>query len=258
MSATSKQAGRQDDLRTQSAQAGCVEQSKFAPIQFYGGYQVYSESGVDLTLLRENLKRSIIQRWENNCRMVRLIDGFGKTEPSQDPKATRNGGRTVLLDMPGILQLLNTHRVEFVVIGGLAMISHGSAYVTKDVDVCYSRSPENIAALAAACASVHPYLRGAPPGLPFRFDPLTIQAGLNFTLTTELGDVDLLGEVSGIGTYDKVVAMSAEREIYGLRIRILSLEGLIAAKKAAGRTKDKLHLLELEELKKMRDEGTNS
>ncbi len=216
MSATSKQAGRQDDLRTQSAQAGCVEQSKFAPIQFYGGYQVYSESGVDLTLLRENLKRSIIQRWENNCRMVRLIDGFGKTEPSQDPKATRNGGRTVLLDMPGILQLLNTHRVEFVVIGGLAMISHGSAYVTKDVDVCYSRSPENIAALAYISLS------------------------------------------SDIGTYDKVVAMSAEREIYGLRIRILSLEGLIAAKKAAGRTKDKLHLLELEELKKMRDEGTNS
>ena len=78
------------------------------------------------------------------------------------------------------------------------------------------------------------------------------------TLTTDFGDVDLLGEVSGIGTYDKVVAMSEEREIYGLRIRILSLEGLIAAKKAASRTKDKLHLLELEELKKMRDEGANS
>jgi hypothetical protein len=249
-----EQTDGQETPRTQSAEPSSLDQAKTAPIQFYGGYQVYSESGVDLTLLRENLKRSIIQQWENNCRMLRLIDGFGRTQPSQDS----NGGRTILLDILAILQLLNTHRVEFVVIGGLAMISHGSAYVTKDVDVCYSRSPENIAALAAACASIHPYLRGAPPGLPFRFDPPTIQAGLNFTLATELGDIDLLGEVSGIGTYDKVVAMSEEKEIYGLRVRILSLEGLIAAKKAAGRTKDKLHLLELEELKKMRDEGAGS
>jgi hypothetical protein len=98
-------------------------------------------------------------------------------------------------------------------------------------------------------------MRGAPPGLPFRFDPPTIQAGLNFTLTTDLGDLDVLGEVSGIGFYDKVLAMSEEKEVYGLMVRVLSLDGLIAAKKAAGRTKDKLHLLELEELKKLRDEG---
>jgi len=89
--------------------------------------------------------------------------------------------------------------------------------------------------------------------LPFRWDVPTIQAGLNFTLTTDLGDIDLLGEVSGIGGYDKAVLQSEERTIFDLTIRILTLEGLIAAKKAAGRTKDLGHILELEELKKMRD-----
>lgn len=226
------------------------------PIQFYGGYQVYSESGVDLTLLRENLKRSIGKRWENNCRVLRLVDGFDKSREAQ--KSNNETGRnSILLDMPGILRLLQSGGVEYVVIGGLAMISHGSAYITKDVDLCYSRSEKNIRALAACCKTIHPYLRGAPPGLPFKFNPATIQAGLNFTLTTDLGDIDFLGEVSGIGGYEKVLAMSEEKDIYGMIVRVLSLEGLIAAKKAAGRTKDQLHLLELEELKKMRDEGTH-
>jgi hypothetical protein len=148
--------------------------------------------------------------------------------------------------------------VQFVLIGGLAMISHGSAYITKDLDICYNRTPPNLAALASAFAALHPYLRGAPPGLPFHFDAATLQAGLNFTLTTDLGDVDLLGEVSGIGHYDRVLTQSEEHEMFGIKVRVLSLDGLIAAKKAAGRLKDRTHLLELEELKKMRDAAQGS
>ena len=229
-----------------------------APIQFYGGYQVYSESGVDLTLLRENLKRPIEQRWENLYRALHLVDEIDRSREAHKSKNGTKGRNAILLDMPGILRLLQSGGVDYVVIGGLAMICHGSAYVTKDVDLCYSRSAKNIHALAACCAAVHPYLRGAPQGLPFRFDAATIQAGLNFTLTTDLGDIDFLGEISGIGGYEKAVAMSEEKEIYGMKVRVLSLEGLIAAKKAAGRTKDQLHLLELQELKKMRDQGAGS
>jgi predicted nucleotidyltransferase len=221
-------------------------------IEFYGGYQVYSESGVDLTLLRENLKRSVTQLWKNNCRALPRLQEVDRSRRRAGGGSGLDGTEFPMLEIEKILRLLATHRVEFVVIGGLAMIAQGSAYLTQDIDLCYSRSPQNIAALADACASTHPYLRGAPPGLPFRFDAPTIQAGLNFTLTTDLGDIDFLGEVSGIGTYEKVLALSEEKEVYGLRVRVLSLDGLIAAKKAANRTKDKLHLLELEELKKMR------
>jgi hypothetical protein len=218
-------------------------------IKFYGDYQVYSESGIDLTLLRENLKRPLAERWEHVGRTATWMETLrraGRSMPETE-------GKTVMLDIPGLLRQLADHQIEHVVIGGLAMIAHGSAYVTRDLDICYRRTPANIAALATAFAPLHPYLRGAPPGLPFRFDGPTIQAGLNFTLTTDLGDVDLLGEVSGVGGYEQVLAQAEDRTVFGLTVRVLSLDGLIAAKKAAGREKDRLHLLELEELKKLRD-----
>src|SRR5262245_6795653 len=247
MSAAWKEPLEPDQPKNQTSQVASSGSNKSpVPIQFYGGYQVYSESGVDLTLLRENLKRSISDRWEKNCQALPAIKAFRNAGLSSKHEHSTIDRSSVLLDIPGILRLLSTHHVDYVVIGGLALISHGSDYVTKDVDICYSRSAKNISALAASCSSIHPYMRGAPPGLPFRFDSPTIQAGLNFTLTTDLGDIDFLGEVSGLGFYDKVLAMSEEKDVYGLKVRVLSLDGLIVAKKAAGRTKDQLHLLELE------------
>jgi hypothetical protein len=228
-------------------------------IEFYGGYQVYSESGVDLTLLRENLKYSPTELIEHNRQAMSFLLECDKESRKHNPWL-RNRPRLIMLEPAPILQLLNEAQVEYVLIGGLAMRAHGSAHLTEDLDVCYKRSPENLKALAGALASVHPYLRGAPPGLSFRLDETTLQAGLNFTLTSDLGWIDILGEVSGIGSYEKVAAESAEQELYGLKVRVLSLSGLIAAKKAASRPKDQAHLLELEELKKMREaaEGENA
>jgi len=157
------------------------------------------------------------------------------------------------LDLGCILQELANRKVAYVIIRGQAMTLQGSAYVTLDLDICYARTPENIAALAAAISPLHPYLRGAPPGLPFRFDPPTILAGLNFTLQTDAGDIDILGEVSGLGGFDQAFVQSEEKTVFGLQVRVLSIDGLIAAKKAVGRLKDHNHILELEELKKMRD-----
>ena len=94
-----------------------------------------------------------------------------------------------------LVHLLFAQDVEFVLVGGLAAVIHGSAYVTYDVDVSYGRSGTNIERLCTALAPVHPTLRGAPPGLPFRLDPPTVAAGLNFTLDTDLGALDLLGEM---------------------------------------------------------------
>jgi hypothetical protein len=224
-----------------------------AMIEFYGGYQVYSESGVDLTLLRENLRRSVEERWENNRRAVALVHALEDSGRAQRGLPTRSEHELLMFDPAAILSQLLKHQVELVLIGGLAMRTHGSAHVTDDLDICYHRTATNIASLAAALAPLHPYMRGAPPGLPFHFDAETIQAGLNFTLTTDRGPVDVLGEVSGVGTYEQALAQSEERALFGLTVRVLSLDGLIAAKKAAGRRKDQAHLLELEELKKLKD-----
>ena len=151
-----------------------------------------------------------------------------------------------------LMALLTEAEVEFIVIGGLAATVHGSAHVTYDVDVCYERSPENVERLCRALAAVHPQLRGAPGDIPFRFDPPTVLAGLNFTLDTHLGALDLLGEVAPLGEFLQAAAQSEIAELFGFRVRVLSLEALIRAKRTANRTKDLLVIPELEALLELR------
>jgi hypothetical protein len=110
-----------------------------------------------------------------------------------------------------------------------------------------------MARLADALAPHSPYLRGAPPGLPFRWDADTIRRGLNFTLTTSFGDLDLLGEIAGGGGYLDLLADSEPASIFGVECRRLGLEKLILVKRAAGRPKDLEVIAELEALKEERD-----
>ena len=144
------------------------------------------------------------------------------------------------------LRLLGEARVEFIVVGGAAAIAHGSSRLTNDLDIVYSRRADNIDRLARALSPVKPYLRGAPPGLPFRWDPATISRGLNFTLTTELGDLDVLGEIAGGGGYEALLPHSPELSAFGTGFRCLNLETLIHVKRAAGRPKDLEAIAELE------------
>jgi len=156
-----------------------------------------------------------------------------------------------------VIRLLMAHDVEFVVVGGLAAVAHGSAYITYDADVCYGRSAANLARVSEALNEIHPSLRGAPEGLPFRLDPPTLKAGLNFTLDTDLGALDLLGDMPPLGSYEHVVLQSEVMELFGRSVKVLKLEALIDAKRAAGRTKDRLMIPELEalvELRKRREE----
>jgi predicted nucleotidyltransferase len=141
-------------------------------------------------------------------------------------------------DFAGLLRGLAASGVEFILVGGAAATAHGSVRLTLDVDVVYQRSPENIARLVAALTPWHPYLRGAPPGLPFRWDAATVVSGLNFTLTTDLGDLDLLGEITGGGGYNDLLGDTIEIDVFGVRCRCLGLTRLIAVKRAAGRPKD--------------------
>jgi hypothetical protein len=97
-------------------------------------------------------------------------------------------------------------------------------------------------------AAYHPRLRGAPENLPFRFDATTIKRGLNFTLMTDLGWIDFLGAVAGLGGYEKVKKNSEVIAIFEMVCMVLSLEGLIRAKKAAGRSRDLEVIPELEGL----------
>jgi len=158
-----------------------------------------------------------------------------------------------LIDIDAALRALAQAGVEFIVVGGVAATAHGSSRLTVDLDVVYARSAENIERLVTALAPFSPYLRGAPPGLPFRWDPETIRSGLNFTLTTSLGDLDLLGEITGGGSYEDLLPDSTSVAAFGVECRCLNLDRLILVKRAAGRPRDLEVIAELEALKEERD-----
>ena len=162
-----------------------------------------------------------------------------------------------MTDFEAVLRSLSEAGVEFVVVGGLAATIHGSARLTQDIDIVYSRSGANIERLVAALGPHAPYLRGAPPGLPFDWSASTVERGLNFTLTTAIGDIDLLGEITGAGDYDSLVPHTVDVDIFGCRCRCLDLPRLIDAKRAAGRPKDLDALAELEALLEERGRISN-
>lgn len=150
------------------------------------------------------------------------------------------------MDFKAAITALQDGRVEFIVIGGLAATLHGSARITIDVDVLYSRSDSNLERVVRALAPFDPYLRGAPPGLPFKWDTPTLNAGLNFTLSTTIGPFDLLGEVAGVGRYEDALPHASPMMVFDRDVMVLDLEWLIRSKRAAGRTKDLETLAELE------------
>lgn len=139
-----------------------------------------------------------------------------------------------------LLGPLIAHGVDFILIGGQAGISHGSAYPSYDVDVVYDRDHDNVVRLVAALQEIGVRLRGAPKDLPFILDARTIENGANFTFITPYGDFDLLADAAGMPSYGELKSAAVESEVFGHRVKVASLDHLIAMKRAANRTKDKL------------------
>ncbi len=154
-----------------------------------------------------------------------------------------------VVDLEQLLPALSRVGVELIIVGGVAAIIHGSARLTQDLDIVYRRTPDNIVRLVTALKPFAPYLRGAPPGLPFRWDPETVQRGLNFTLVTSAGPLDVLGEIAGGGTYDTLLPHSRKLSVFGIECHCLGLDRLIQAKRDAGRPKDLEAIAELEALR---------
>lgn len=160
-----------------------------------------------------------------------------------------------MTDFRALIEALCKSEVRFVLVGGVAATLHGSARLTQDVDIVYSRDRENLMRLARGLAPLEPYLRGAPSGLPFRLDEQTLAAGLNFTLTTSAGDIDLLGEIAGAGNYAALAEHTLTVELFGYRCLCLDLPTLIRSKVAAGRPRDLEALAELRAILEEKERG---
>jgi hypothetical protein len=158
-------------------------------------------------------------------------------------------------DLLDVLRALARERARVVVVGGVALRLQGSAYVTQDVDLAYERTRVNAARIAAALRPFDPKPRNHPPHLPFVFDAQTLIANEVLTLETTAGDVDLLAAIKGLGGFAEVDAAAETLPFEEFELRVLSVEGLLVAKRAAGRPKDAAGIVELEALRDARCAG---
>lgn len=153
-----------------------------------------------------------------------------------------------MTDYRELIRSLVAGRVEFIIVGGAAAIAHGASRLTEDLDLVYRRDQKNVETIIKSLAPFAPYLRGAPEGLPFKWEAQTIWNGLNFALTTSLGPLDLFAEITLGGTYDDLLPHTVMLDVFDGRCLCLGLERLIEVKRAAGRPRDLDAIAELQAL----------
>jgi predicted nucleotidyltransferase len=151
-----------------------------------------------------------------------------------------------------ILAALVERQIRFVLVGGVAATIHGSARFTNDIDLCYDTSDANVDRLVALLTEWKAHLRGVKPGLPFVLDRRTFRTTPMLTLASSLGAIDLLDRIPGVGDYRAALAGSEKVRIGETEFSALTLEALIASKRAARRKKDLEHLVELEAILALR------
>lgn len=153
-----------------------------------------------------------------------------------------------------ISELLLAEGVEFLVVGGQAELLMGSPRVTYDVDLCYRRTAANLERLARVLREIHPRLRGAPADLPFQIDAQSLALGTNFTFATDCGELDLLGYLEPLGGYEEIAPRAETMTVGELELKLIALDDLIRIKSYLGRPKDRESLLQLQAIKKLRDQ----
>lgn len=159
------------------------------------------------------------------------------------------------IDVPGILEALTARGVDFVVIGGIAAVLHGSAMVTNDVDVCFATDAANLNALGAALRDLEASLRGVDEDVPFVPDAATLRRIQILTLDTAAGPLDVQIAPDGAPPYAELRRRAERVDVGGFAVLIASLEDLIAIKLAAGRDKDLIAVEELETIRDLRARG---
>ncbi len=159
-----------------------------------------------------------------------------------------------------MLRVLVGHGIDFVVVGGIAGVARGSAYMTEDLDIAYARDPDNLRKLAAALTQMEARLRGAPEDVPFLLDAETLEKGAHFTFETASGPLDILDRPDGSPQYEELKRRAGDPlDVDGLPVLVASLDDLIAMKEATGRPRDRVVASELrmlaDEIRERGDSG---
>lgn len=154
------------------------------------------------------------------------------------------------LDLATMLDVLDRHDVDYVLIGGIAAVTHGSPFPTEDLDITPASEVSNLARLSAALTDLDARVRkeGVVDGLPFAHDGESLAAGQTWNLTTSCGDLDISLVPSGTSGYSDLVRSAESLDLFGVVVRVASLADVIRSKQAANRPKDQRVLPTLREL----------
>ncbi|MSR19399.1 MAG: hypothetical protein EXR91_00255 [Gemmatimonadetes bacterium] len=163
-------------------------------------------------------------------------------------------------DPVGIFATLNSHGVRYVVIGGIAARLRGAPLVTEDVDVTAALDRDNLVVLCAALTEMGAKLRTAsdPDGVPFPLEPEMLTTARSWTLTTRLGDLDIIFEPAGSRGYQDLIRdadtlmVQVDPEVLA---PVASLRDIIRTKEAAARDKDRAVLPLLRRTQEELDRG---
>ncbi len=151
-----------------------------------------------------------------------------------------------LLDL---LKILSDHNVPFIVVGGFACTVHGVTLVTQDMDICCPMTTENLLKIQMAFKDLHPVHRMTPQRIPLQLTPKNADQFNNLYLDTDIGVIDILGNISGVGSFEIANQHSLSLDLDGYTFQILSIDALIDSKKALNRPRDILAIKELEIIK---------
>jgi len=153
-----------------------------------------------------------------------------------------------------LIERLVNNGVDFVIVGGFAGVVHGCSYVTQDVDICCDFSPINLLALQKAISDLDPVHRMTPKRLKLKLTEETCSQFKNLYLDTNVGQLDCLSFVDGLGDYKQVKQESEFIEVEDKKMRVLSLDALIKAKRAMNRPRDRQAISQLEAIKKLKND----
>jgi predicted nucleotidyltransferase len=156
------------------------------------------------------------------------------------------------LDAEALLRRLTARGVDFVVIGGIAAVLHGSARNTFDLDICFATDDANLAALGEVLVELGARLKGVEEELPFVPDAATLRRVEVLSLDTPIGELDVLARPSGAPRYETLRKQAERYDIDGVLVLVASIADLLAMKRAAGRPKDLADIDELEAIVRLR------
>ncbi len=151
-----------------------------------------------------------------------------------------------MMNLVELIQILQKAEIDFVIVGGYSAVLHGSSVVTQDLDICIPFTENTVLKLREILSPFHPVHRMTPQKLSFLEYPESLQTLKNLYLQTDLGTLDILGFVGGVGDFEAVKKNALRLEFFGSVCLILSVDDLIAAKKFMARPKDFLVIKELE------------